>query len=187
MFVYQSNVHATNSVRKNGYLCKNYIFDLSDPIWPRNFFSSSNFCRDCQDVSCHQISWQYLATLMSWNFFCEKRFLTLFDLRWPLTPCWSRDIFGLAHCYLGPSLMKIGHKTWEIWTIKVLKERFSDFRKTTVQKQTIGDCIANGIRPRARAVFWAWFVGQNMTIIMINVDKYYEGNPLCFTNFNQCK
>ena len=102
-------------------------FDLyiwpRDPIWPRNFFSSSNFCRDCQDVSCHQISWQYLVTLMSWNFFCEKRFLTLIDLRWPLTPCWSRDIIGLAHCYFGPSLMKIGHKTWEIWTIKVLKER----------------------------------------------------------------
>ena len=129
-------------------------------------------------------------TLQRWwveTFFCEKRFLTLFDLRWPLTPCWSRDIFGLAHCYFGPSLMKIGHKTWEIWTIKVLKERFSDFRKTTVQKQTIGDCIANGIRPRARAVFWAWFVAQNMTIIMIHVDKYFEGNPLCFTNFNQCK
>ena len=132
-----------------------FIFDPVTPFDLGIFFHLVTFV-ESQDVSCHQISWQYLVTLMSWNFFCEKRFLTLIDLRWPLTPCWSRDIIGLAHCYFGPSLMKIGHKTWEIWAIKVLKERKKkeERRKKERKKRckTRPFAIASQMEERTRTV-----------------------------------
>ena len=89
------------------------------------------------------VSWNWPQMLRSWNFFSENRFLTLFDLIWPLTPCWSRDISGVAHCYFWPSLVKIGQKTSEIWPIMwMLKERKKERRKKERRKKELESICA---------------------------------------------
>ena len=103
------------------------------PLWPQMTFDQPhehNFDEGSLVGHHAWVSWNWPQMLRSWNFFSENRFLTLFDLIWPLTPCWSRDISGVAHCYFWPSLVKIGQKTSEIWPIMwMLKERKKEERK----------------------------------------------------------